>query len=197
MQYRTKFRTSLVAVCVAALGLGTPSVYAAGHVGAGGHAFVGRGGGYGYRGGYGWRGGYYGGWGWGWGWGLGLGLYFATLPLYYSTLWYDGIPYYYANNTYYRYDPNVAQYQTVAPPPGLQNPAAPQEPVGTDLIAYPKNGQSTEQQAKDKFECHRWAAQQSGFDPTQGAAATATAGRRTDYMRAQEACLDGRGYSVK
>ncbi len=180
--------------------------------GGGGHGFSGHGGyaghggyggyrgGYGYggyRGGYGWRGGYYGGWGWGLG-GLGLGLYFGALPLYYSTLWWDGVPYYYANNTYYVYDGNVGQYETVAPPPGLQNPdAAAQEPVGTDLIAYPKNGQTTEQQAKDKYECHHWATTQSGFDPTQGAAASVTAGKRTDYMRAQAACLEGRGYSVK
>ena len=187
-----------------------------GHVGgaAGGHALAGRAGygyggyhggyhgGYGYGGfhggygGFGWRGGYYGGWGWGWG-GLGLGLYFATLPLYYNTLWWDGIPYYYANNTYYVYDGNVGQYETVAPPAGLQNEMAAQGPVGTDLIAYPKNGQSADQQAKDKYECHHWATTQSGFDPTQGSAATASADKRTDYMRAQAACLEGRGYSVK
>ncbi|MEA3134805.1 MAG: hypothetical protein QOG17_2651, partial [Gammaproteobacteria bacterium] len=65
-------------------------------------------------------------------------------------------------------------------------------------IAYPKNGQTTEQQAKDKYECHHWATTQSGFDPTQGAtAASASTGKRSDYMRAQAACLDGRGYSVK
>ena len=69
---------------------------------------------------------------------------------------------------------------------------------GTDLIAYPKNGQTPEQQAKDKFECHQWAVGQSGFDPTPGAAAAGTAAnKRTDYMRAQAACLEGRGYSVQ
>src|ERR1035438_6529469 len=75
----------------------------------GGHAAVGHGGfGHygGYRGGwgYGWRGGYWGPWGWG---GLGLGLYFATLPLYYSTVWWDGVPYYYADDTYYRWNGTV------------------------------------------------------------------------------------------
>jgi hypothetical protein len=65
------------------------------------------------------------------------------------------------------------------------------------LIAYPKNGQSADQQGKDKFECHQWAVTQSGFDPTQGASATATPAKRSDYMRAQAACLEGRGYSVK
>jgi hypothetical protein len=64
------------------------------------------------------------------------------------------------------------------------------------LIAYPKNGQSQDQQGKDKFECHRWAVSQTGFDPTLGAGAAAN-GRRSDYTRAQAACLEGRGYSVK
>src|ERR1700737_4517542 len=85
----------------------------------------------GVGGGDGGCGGYYGGWGWG-GLGLGLGLYFATLPLYYSTLWWDGIPYYYADDVYYRYDGNVRQYVTVAPPPGVQNQVTAQEPVGRD-----------------------------------------------------------------
>ncbi|MCP3664692.1 MAG: hypothetical protein GY696_19740 [Gammaproteobacteria bacterium] len=32
-------------------------------------------------------------------------------------------------------------------------------------IIFPAQGQSTEQQEKDKFECYSWAKQQSGFDP--------------------------------
>lgn len=208
---------------VALMATASGGAYAQGHPGGGahfagggaphgvvGHGSYGYGGGYhgGYRGGYygyggyrgyggyGWRGGYYGGWGWGgWG-GLGVGLYFASLPLYYSTLWWGGIPYYYADHTYYVYDGNAGQYQTVAPPAGL---AATQEPAAAavDLIAYPKNGQSTEQQGKDRYECHRWAATQTGFDPTLGTPTAAVAGKRGDYVRAQAACLEGRGYSVK
>ena len=33
------------------------------------------------------------------------------------------------------------------------------------VYAYPRNGQSGEQQQRDKFECHQWAVQQSGLDP--------------------------------
>jgi hypothetical protein len=187
-----------------------------GHVGAYGGGYRGgayggyRGGYGGYRGGYGyggWRGGYgwRGGWGccgWGWGWGgLGLGLYFATLPLYYQTYWWDGVPYYYADNTYYIYDPNAKQYQTVAPPDGLQSQlggaggATAGAAATGELIAYPKNGQPEDQQAKDRYECHKWAAGQTGYDPTTGSAAPAA--KRPDYMRAQAACLEGRGYSVE
>jgi hypothetical protein len=157
------------------------------------------GGGYGYGGwrggyGYGWRGGW-GCCGWGWG-GLGLGLYFASLPLYYQTYWWNGVPYYYADNTYYTYDPNVKQYETVAPPEGLQSQGAPAAGGGSgELIAYPKNGQTADQQSTDKYECHKWAVGQTGYDPTTGSAAPAA--KRPDYMRAQAACLEGRGYSVQ
>jgi hypothetical protein len=180
-------------------GGGHAPVSSAGHGGYGGYH-----GGYGgYRGGYGgyyggYRGGYWGyrgGYGWGWA-GLGLGLYFATLPLYYSTLWWGGVPYYYANDTYYRWDGTVGRYETVVPPPELQNQVAGSS-AASELIAYPKNAQTAEQQAKDKYECHRWAADKTGFDPTQGANANVTPNGRADYMRAQAACLDGRGYSVR
>jgi len=170
--------------------------------GYGGHGgYGGWHGGYGGRGGYGgygWRGGY-GGWGWG---GLGIGLYFATLPFYYSTFWDAGAPYYYADDNYYQWDRNVGQYETVNPPADVQRQAASLSP---DLIAYPKNGQTDAQQATDKSECRSWAATQSGFDAAQldsASAATDTSGagsasRREQHMRAQAACFEGRGYSVK
>ena len=34
------------------------------------------------------------------------------------------------------------------------------------LFVYPQRGQSAEQQKRDQFECHQWAVQQSGVDPT-------------------------------
>jgi hypothetical protein len=39
-----------------------------------------------------------------------------------------------------------------------------------DVIMYPTRGQAPEQQTQDRYECHLWAVQQSGFDPTQAAA---------------------------
>jgi len=157
----------------------------------------GRGGGYGWRG-YGWRGYGWGarwGWGpgWGWWWGWPLGVYIAALPLYYSTVWWGGIPYYYADGNYYVWDGSVGEYQQVEPPPEVTQPA-PGQPAGAmELFAYPKNGQSEAQQASDKAECRRWAITQSGFDP---AASYAGDARRQDYLRAEGACLEGRGYSV-
>lgn len=33
-------------------------------------------------------------------------------------------------------------------------------------FAYPNGGQSQEQQANDRFQCHQWSVSQTGFDPT-------------------------------
>jgi len=196
-----------------------------GHAAIGGHAAVGGGfrggfrGGYygGYRGGwagrpyYGWRG-YYGGragWGccgWGWPW-VGLGLYVPVLPVGYSTGWWGDVPYYYASNYYYVWDSGAGQYQAVEPPQGVSGPAdssgarspSTQSDTWTDLYAYPKAGQSTEQQARDRDECHKWAVAQSGFDPAQPTHDTQGqwAARREGYLRAEGACLEARNYSVK
>jgi hypothetical protein len=95
---------------------------------------------------------------------------------------------------------------TVVPPQGIASQAATQAPANAPgapsqagLMVYPKNGQSEDQTNKDKFECHKWAVGQTGFDPTQpnGGSAPGAASKRSDYFRAQSACLEGRGYSVK
>lgn len=84
-----------------------------------------------------------------------------------------------------------------SPPEGAPATTAP--PVNPELFAYPRNGQSQEQQSRDRYECHKWASGQSGFDPTQplgGVAASEADARRGDYQRAEKTCLEGRGYSV-
>lgn len=143
-----------------------------------------------------------------------VGVYVPVLPSFYTTVWFGGVPYYYANDTYYRWVPAENQYEVVAPPgdesaaqaepPGAPPPAGvagpPASGPGGDLFIYPKNGQSEDQQATDKFQCHQWAKQQSGFDPTQsggGVPADQNATAHASYNRAMTACLDGRGYSVK
>jgi hypothetical protein len=44
-------------------------------------------------------------------------------------------------------------------------------------FVYPAKGQSPEQQKKDDYECHQWAVQQTGFDPTKPPPQTATAAK--------------------
>jgi hypothetical protein len=47
--------------------------------------------------------------------------------------------------------------------------------LGADMYIYPTKGQTPEQQAQDKSECHAWAVQQTQFDPTQSSAAPPSA----------------------
>jgi hypothetical protein len=48
--------------------------------------------------------------------------------------------------------------------------------AGTALaqqFVYPAKGQSPDTQKKDEYECHQWAVQQTGYDPTKAAAPAA------------------------
>jgi hypothetical protein len=69
------------------------------------------------------------------------------------------------------------------------------------IFVYPRQGQSEELQAKDRYECHIWAVNQTGCDPTQPSAGEVPEDKRNqmcaDYLRAQGACLDGRGYTMR
>jgi hypothetical protein len=226
LKHATRLAALVGSFALAAAAVAGPS----GHVGGGGfhggggyHASGGYHGGYhapGYGGhyyyGHGWYGHPYYGYGYGyrgyypWGWYpyWGLGWYVPYLPLYYSTFWWGGVPYYYANNVYYVWDDGAAQYQAVNPPQGLaeanRNGTAPPAPAGSsapDLFAYPKGGQSQEQQARDRDECRQWAAAQAqgaqaGGAPA-GAASAPPAANREDFLRAEAACLTARNYTVK
>lgn len=208
-----RFRLSAIAL---ATGFAL-SVAAVGHahgVGGGAHGGGfggghggGFGAGHGVRGGFGGRGGFgYGRFGYGgfglYGFGLlGYGLFFDALPLYYSTYLWDGIPYYYANDNFYQWNGSVGQFETVRPPQNLVSQvAATQALESVSLFAYPKNGQTGAQQATDRIECQRWATAQTGIDsPPAGSSVSVAASppRRQDYLRAESACLEGRGYSVQ
>jgi hypothetical protein len=191
MQSLTKLRLLAVSFCACVGLLMSAPVLAGGWHGGGGY---GSHGGYGYHGGYyggwhggyyGWRGGYYGWPGyyygpWGWWGGYGYWPYYATLPYYYPSY-----------GSYPSYGWGGGPHENVGPPAGAANqgdgsPGPLQQPV-----VNPKNGQTQEQQGKDTYECHRWAVGQTGFDPTQG-----VPGNRSEYFRAQAACLEGRGYTV-
>jgi len=134
------------------------------------------------------------------------GLVISVLPPYYSTVWIGGIPYYYADNVYYTWNPDQNGYAVVDAPANADQPSPPPAPppgdsqaAQDDIIVYPKNGQSKEQQAADQYECHGWAKNQTGFDPTQpgGGVQPGNADRsRNSYNRAMSACLQGRGYQV-
>jgi hypothetical protein len=105
--------------------------------------------------------------------------------------------------------PNAGNAPDNTPPDAAQGPQGPQGPqqgpqgaqgAGAPylgIMAYPRNGQSEQQQSTDKFQCHTWAKGQTGFDPTSQSSAGAPAGARSTYDRAMAACLDARGYTVR
>jgi hypothetical protein len=130
-----------------------------------------------------------------------FGLVLGFLPDFYTTYWYGGVPYYYANSVYYAQRADGPGYVVTEPPSGTPERV---EPSGTaaseDFFMYPREGQSTETQARDRYECHRWAVSQTGFDPTQaggGVPAGDSEVGRGDYLRAITACLEARGYTVR
>ena len=56
--------------------------------------------------------------------------------------------------------------------------------LAQQLFIYPQRGQSPQQQQQDRFECHQWAVQQTGFDPMMGPPPTApTAAPTTGALR--------------
>jgi hypothetical protein len=127
-----------------------------------------------------------------------IGIIIPILPSFYTTIWLSGIPYYYANDTYYLWRPDLNGYQVTAPPATESQP----EPSysADQIFIYPKQDQSTEQQAEDRYTCHRWGVDQTGYNPTQppGNLSTDALSRlREDYNRAMKTCLEGKGYSVR
>ena len=160
-----------------------------------------------------WGGGWWGGFYWpqafyGWA----FPWFLPVLPIGYATFWWGGIPYYYVNSVYYVYDTGDNGYVVTNPPPVAQGDTAgdsdPSQgaagpsgsgPVGSapdDVYMYPENGQSQEQQSTDRYQCHKWAQDQTGFDPTQPNGGQ-TSASSDDYRRAMIACLDARGYSTQ
>jgi hypothetical protein len=134
-----------------------------------------------------------------------FGLFVPYLPDYYTTFWYGGSRYYMADDTYYLYEPDRHGYVVTDSPYGNDEvfddgsvdsggDGGGADRRDAELYVYPTRGQSPQQQADDKYECHRWAVDQAHYDPTN---APYRAEDRQQYDRALSACLTGRGYSVK
>ena len=54
---------------------------------------------------------------------------------------------------------------------GLATPLA--SSIAQEFFVYPAKGQTQAQQDQDRYECHVWAVQQTGFDPTRSSTAYA------------------------
>lgn len=118
------------------------------------------------------------------------GVRVNVLPSYAQEVWLSGALFFLVADTYYQYQPASREYVVVDPNVAVQAPQA-----NYDVIAYPAYGQAPQQQEQDRYQCHRWAVEQSGFDPAQASYAP-PANVADTYRRALGACLSGRGYSV-
>jgi hypothetical protein len=203
----------------------------AGHAGygyGGGHAggYAGHAGGYyhGYSTGRYWGGGYWHGGFWPRAYyGLGFPWFLPILPLAYATYWYDGIPYYYANDAYYTWNQGYDGY-TVTDPPPVSDSGAAAGPAQGEGQGYQDQGQGYQGQGQgyqDQGQAPMSA--QGGPMPSQGgqvfmypksgqseeqqstdkrecqqwASSQADPSHVDDYRRAMMACIQGRGYSAQ
>ena len=109
-----------------------------------------------------------------------VGVFVPVLPVYYTTLWVGGAPYYYANDTYYSWNPAQNGYQVVDPRRTgrtgrrrMRRTRRRRQPPTMTCSSTRSTTSPMQQQATDRYECHKWAGLQSGFDPTQQGGAAA------------------------
>ena len=68
---------------------------------------------------------------------------------------------------------------------------------GPKLMAYARNGQSQERQARDHYDCYQFGIAQSGYDPMRAGYGVTSTGNQAEFASAQAACFEGRGYTVR
>ena len=92
----------------------------------------------------------------------------------------------------------AASAPAIAQPPSTPSDSSTETPMAAagGLYFYPKNGQSTDQQAADRYACYGWSVKESKFDPAAGAGTHQSGSGLDEFRRAMRACLEGRGYSV-
>lgn len=123
------------------------------------------------------------------------GIRVGYLPDYAREIWIGSALFFLAAGAYYSYEADTQQYVVVEPPVGVPPPDQPAAGNGYDVLAYPVNGQSPQQIDQDRYDCYRWAVQQSGFDPA-GATYQPAPEVVQAYRQAQGNCLSSRGYQV-
>jgi len=123
-----------------------------------------------------------------------IGAFVETLPAGFIAFTIGLTTYYFVNDTYYVWDENRDGFSVVPKPYGAEDAMA--EATQGRLYVYPNSGQSEEQQARDRYDCHLWAVSESGIDPT-SEETQYSEGEQDDYKRAITACLEAKDYTVK
>ena len=128
-----------------------------------------------------------------------LGIIVPILPSFYTTIWVGDIPYYYANGVYYQWRTDLSGYEVVDLPVPEEKQSE-MTYMADKLFIYPKKGQSKQQQADDRYACHREGVEKSGYDPSQpppSGSADQLSRQREDYQRTMRSCLEAKDYSVR
>ena len=100
-----------------------------------------------------------------------------------------------SNNSVIELGPVTPQSQSI---PNHQQPQGSDggQGNGDQWFVYPSKGQNQQQAANDRYECNRWATNESGYDPDLRTHRNPETGP-VAYGRALSACLEGRGYAVR
>lgn len=122
-----------------------------------------------------------------------VGLIVPLLVGHETSFWIGDTQYFHARGTYYRHDDSSGGYEIVARP-DVENPKESGIDVLMKSFVYPALGQSDDQLATDRYECHRWAVGETRYDPLNS---DQNWEGRENYDRAHTACLVGRGYAVR
>ncbi len=124
-----------------------------------------------------------------------IGARVRSLPSGYVRFSIGPSDYFYANLTYYLGNSGRTEYVVVEEPVGADSAMVSSSgTVSQKIFVYPNEGQSDEKRDRDRYECYRWAVDETGFDPVSG---ESEVDEGDDYERANSACLEGRGYTVR
>lgn len=123
-----------------------------------------------------------------------IGARVHNLPAGYVSFFIGPRRYFYVNATYYLWRPVEREYIVVEKPTGAERAMKRAEALPDELFIYPTQGQSDAERDFDRYDCHEWAVDETGYDPV---FADPGSPGRADYLRAMGACLEGRGYTVR
>jgi hypothetical protein len=124
-----------------------------------------------------------------------LGIGISILPAGYRTIYHGRSRYYTANGIFYSWNENRRNYIVVNNPNTQALSGFNSKNISEQYI-YPRQGQNNSQTSRDRYECYLWAVDKTGVEPAQ-ISDQHISNELENYQRANGACLEARGYSVK